>query len=379
MDCILMHRDTEVADVSVYGTGEPEFGRVRCPEHLPPGTTTSGRADRLKLAAWWRDRAVPGTRQNIGAFLDAMGIPNVLPLLPGSMGLSLSDHYWIRPADSDAGWSDVNYFGNPFSEDIGDMMFGKGCGNGPADMRSPDLTANGDLMKRWRIVGGERRLIKSASERSPCRQQVFNEAVASKVMERLGIPHAEYSVIWDMGVPYSSCADLADGGTEMVSAYQVYSEFGKDNRSSAYDHYVVCCGRLGLDVSEDLDRMIVADYILMNRDRHLNNFGLMRDSDTLEYISTIPVFDTGSCLGFDEPPDSIPDDMCQTCKPFAKTFDRELGLVKSLDWIDFDSLDKSVDDARRILSDRGYFDPGRADAIVALLQQRIGMLERMSF
>ncbi len=171
MDCILMHRDTEVADMSVYGSGGPELGRMRCPERLPPGTTTSGRADRLKLAAWRRDRAVPGTRQGIGVFLDAMGVPNVLPLLPGSMGLSLSDHYWIRPADSDAEWSDVNFFGNPFSVDIGDIMFGKGCGNDPADVRSPDLTANGDLMKRWIAVGGKRFLVKSVSEMSPYRHR----------------------------------------------------------------------------------------------------------------------------------------------------------------------------------------------------------------
>lgn len=39
--------------------------------------------------------------------------------------------------------------------------------------------------------------------------------------------------------------------------------------------------------------MFMLDFILANEDRHLGNFGIIRDVETLEWISVCPVFDTG--------------------------------------------------------------------------------------
>ena len=45
--------------------------------------------------------------------------------------------------------------------------------------------------------------------------------------------------------------------------------------------------------------MLAIGYIMMNGDRHMNNFGLVRDADTLEHICLAPVYDTGTSLGCD--------------------------------------------------------------------------------
>ena len=46
-------------------------------------------------------------------------------LLTRCFGQSLSDQYWISPQTGDLQWSDINFFDNPFSEDIGDVLLGK--------------------------------------------------------------------------------------------------------------------------------------------------------------------------------------------------------------------------------------------------------------
>ena len=46
--------------------------------------------------------------------------------------------------------------------------------------------------------------------------------------------------------------------------------------------------------------MIVVDFIIANEDRHLNNFGLVRNANTLEWIGVAPIFDSGSSLGYDK-------------------------------------------------------------------------------
>ncbi len=40
--------------------------------------------------------------------------------------------------------------------------------------------------------------------------------------------------------------------------------------------------------------MIVLDYIIANEDRHLNNFGLLRNAETLEWYGFAPIYDSGS-------------------------------------------------------------------------------------
>lgn len=38
------------------------------------------------------------------------------------------------------------------------------------------------------------------------------------------------------------------------------------------------------------------DYIIMNEDRHLNNFGIIKDVNSLEWISVAPIFDNEESL-----------------------------------------------------------------------------------
>ena len=46
------------------------------------------------------------------------------------------------------------------------------------------------------------------------------------------------------------------------------------------------------NIEPDLTRMLFADFIMANTDRHYRNFGLIRKTDTLEWIGLAPVFDT---------------------------------------------------------------------------------------
>ena len=47
---------------------------------------------------------------------------STVELLDKSLGLSLSDQYWVKPESSNARWKDVNFFTNPFDENLGKLM-----------------------------------------------------------------------------------------------------------------------------------------------------------------------------------------------------------------------------------------------------------------
>lgn len=118
-------------------------------------------------------------------------------LLTRCFGLSLSEQYWVESQGSDLQWERINFFTNPFSEDIGNVLLGKATDSANFDFHSPDSTSDGFLKKRWKIIHGKRCLLKAGS--NPFMQQPFNEVVVSLVAERLGIPHIPYTLLWDDG------------------------------------------------------------------------------------------------------------------------------------------------------------------------------------
>ena len=61
----------------------------------------------------------PTHSDGIRVILDSMGIRSAVELLNRSHGLSLSDQYWVKPESSDLEWDTVNFFTNPFDEELG--------------------------------------------------------------------------------------------------------------------------------------------------------------------------------------------------------------------------------------------------------------------
>jgi len=340
MKCILMHKCIEIAEMELDDvTGFILKVRNVCrPEHLPIGVAyKKGIADRAALNEWWADRSIPASRSGVRNALEYLGLSDTKTLLVRCFGLSLSDQYWIKPIGSDITWEKVNFFENDFSEDIGDVLFGKSKKSEGFDFSSPDNTSDGCLKKRWKIIDGKRCLIKGGSGLE--RQQTFNEVIATEIMQRLSIRHVPYTLTWDGGEPYSVCEDFVDADTELVPAWRIMQTRKKDNNSSVYRHFLNCCDALGAgDMTSALDRMIVLDYIIANEDRHLNNFGLLRNAETLEWLGFAPIYDSGSSLGYDKRVMQIRRQSDIVCKPFKKTHSDQIKLVSDFSWISFDNL-----------------------------------------
>lgn len=380
MNYLLMHKRTAVLELNVDEIGRiAKVGAVLAPEHLPVGIRMSkGMADRASLNEWWTDRCIPASRSGVRDALETLGLAVPQQLLSRSYGLSLSDHYWLKPADSSLTWEQVNFFDNPFSDDIGDILFGKQKGK-EIDFTSPDSTSDGNLKKRWRIIDGKRCLMKGGS--GPFYQQPFNEVIASRIMERLDVPHIPYTVTWGAEHPYSVCENFVRADTELIPAWRVFRMKKRPNNSSVFQHYMEICQELGIrEIVRAMDQMLVVDFLIANEDRHFNNFGLLRNPDTLEWLGAAPIFDSGSSLGYN----SLPHGFLRAdipCKPFKKTHTAQLQLVSSYDWIDFSKLNGIADEIREILSGEQtafFIDETRRHAIANAVIGRIEILKEVA-
>lgn len=381
MEYTLMHKDLPVLDIDLdeATSSVQKIRTIYHPEHLPVGTIAKhGAADRAALNAWWIDRSIPASRSGVRKALETLNLPNTRMLLTRCFGLSLSDQYWIKPQASDLQWSKINFFDNPFSEDIGDVLLGKAPERAGFDFSSPDNTSDGFLKKRWKIINGKRCLLKAGS--NPFMQQPFNEVIAALVAKRLDIPHVPYTLLWDDGNPFSVCEDFITPDTELVSAWRVMQSMKKDNSTSVYRHYLNCCETLGAPGMERaVDQMIVLDYLIANEDRHQNNFGLIRDANSLEWLGAAPIFDSGSSLGYDKLPNQILSPRGIECKPFKKTHSEQLKLVTSFDWIDFRRLEGVEQEIREVFDQaEEYMDEARKTAIITAFSSRLGNLMILS-
>lgn len=377
----LMHKNIAAADIDIDETlgGITKIRNIIAKEHLPVGVVHIQRnheiVDRYAFNQWWTGRSIPDSRMGVADVLDTLGMYNTNLLLTKCLGLSLSDHYWIKPYGSDISWESVNFFDNGFSDDIGDVLFGINDKKSGFDFLSPDNTSDGNLQKRWKIIDGKRCLLKSGS--APFRQQPFNEVIAAIIMKRLNIDHIPYSITWIDNKPYSVCEDFVTKNTELISAWRLMHLRLKANHENEYLHYVNICKELGMDIVPMLDKMIVLDYIIANEDRHFNNFGVLRNPKTLEWLGAAPIYDSGTSLWYDTATSSI-SSVDVLCKPFKKKHGEQLRLVSSFEWLDISRLDSIEDEIIEILSNdkaSAYIDNARASVIAEEVRKRINALE----
>ena len=317
----LMHKDDVVASLQLDDLSGAilKVTPSASPELLPLGGSQG--ADSLRK--WWLRRAVPISQGNIAALLQQEGIPSTQSLLVRSLGLSLSDHYWIKPNGSELTWKDVSLFSNSFRDPLESMQIqhphGAASTSTQTPAYSPSASLQGDLIKKWLIVDDTRCLLKG--NRGANSQQSLNEVLASMLHEKQGFSnHVRYRPV-----------KFTSETLEFIPAIDVVDSAKKDNAVSTYEHFIHVCAEHGLSEQEVrgfLEYQVLTDFVLTNTDRHLNNFGILRDSQTLKFVRMAPIFDSGNSMFWDAPRLPERSDCTEiTVNSFRKTETELLKLV----------------------------------------------------
>ena len=245
---------------------------------------------------WLALRKIPENREGLEEarkrFRDFLNYSNMF---------SLSDQYWFQFTQKE-NWKKGNFFTNTYQNETGKIFFAPWDVNEAlVKKRNPDITTNGVLKKRWIQQENEvSYLIKAGSRKYE--QNPISEILASMFLERLDIiPFVQYELVVDNLKICSKCKNFIDADTEFVPVTQIYYKTDRDKEKgeTVYEHLVKQSVAYGLNeeyVKHYLDAMITADVILHNTDRHLNNFGYIRDVESGRIISFAPLFDSGSAF-----------------------------------------------------------------------------------
>ena len=186
---------------------------------------------------------------------------------------------------------------NHHVDDLGLLTLGQDSSNKNPNLMSPNSTVGGDLNKKWTIVDEKRILVKSGS--GFINQEVYNEVIATSLHQRLlnAENFVPYTLHQENKRTYCACANMLGPDEELIHAWHIIQNRKQSNSQNDYQFLVDSFENLGLcDVDTFLSKMFVCDYIIGNFDRHYNNFGVIRNVETLEYTRMAPIFDSGNSL-----------------------------------------------------------------------------------
>ena len=323
------------------------------------------------LKQWWKRRAVPIDQGHIKSMLETKGLLGPEDFLLKNLGLSLTDYYWISPMDSGLTWKDVNLFDNEFH---GDILIS--ADKNKKEEEIPHYTPNGSLQgsleKSWTILDGERGMLKG--NRDQFSAESINEVFASRLHKMQGFDaYTEYKLIKIHGRDYDyGCYSklFTSQEKELISAYDVVMSEKQPNHISLFEHFIHVCGKHGVDtdmLGQFMDYMILTDFILSERDRHLGNISVLRNADSLQFIAPAPIYDSGKCLFVrDSVPSNDRDLLSIKTESFAGDEMKMLKLVKNRNCLDVTklparsyleelyALDSKMDGHRIALIGEGY-------------------------
>ena len=141
-----------------------------------------------------------------------------------------------------------------------------------------------------------------------------------------------------------------------------------------YDTVVRACVNRGIPLKTaetQLAKMIVCDSVMANTDRHLRNFGLVRNIDDLRWRFA-PIFDTGNSLWCDKDEGAVArGDYAFSSHPVQRYAESPAHVRGGTGWFDAGKLEGFADEACEILAE-GDLCRWRLDYLREGIRQRIG-------
>jgi len=308
----LMCLDFAVAELNFH-KGTIMESRFLDTKRLPLGVR-----DYESLRKWFESRRIPASREHID-YLEQNLNMSLGELVQKSLGLSLSDAFWVKPVGESLTWAQVNFFKNDFSDDIGEYLMD---GGEIHSLFTPTNTTDGVMKKKWVIKNNIRYLIKQGSHTG---MQHLNEVLSARIAKQLGLSHVPY---FHFGANSCACPCFVKEGQNLVTAYdyllhrKVHVPDGRSNES----YYPPLCDVFG---KQWIDGMLLLDYIIMNSDRHLKNLCLLQDAKTGNLLGSAPIFDNGNSLahGINLLKHMPFENLKCIARPFSKTHDQQILLI----------------------------------------------------
>lgn len=286
MSNYLIHRNTVVLDIDTCKIFNKQF--------LPyPLISRTNQVDKNMLHSWLRKRAVPLSRRNAEKIYLAAGLARQnteFELMLRTHALSINDNYWVA-SDKELNtlnWESVNLYTNKLSNSLCYLAF---TGSGPATITenelSPEFTGQGTYAKCF---------VRDDNGIMICKQgtndEISAEVITSFICRLLGIPSIEYvyKVVFDKNASVSKIYTNEQISWESAFWFTTFTEraYGKNIYDFAMAHF-----------PNMYYAMIIIDGLVLNEDRHLQNWSIQLSGIDNSILGMAPLYDFNKAFSGD--------------------------------------------------------------------------------
>lgn len=250
----------------------------------------------IKLPSWYGDldtfiqnRRAPKHRENIEKLLQQSGCNTLSGFLNISHALSLIDTFWVKDEHSNLDLEAVSLFTHPFNEVIAKTAFEGGLHGQQLSTTSPEYGTDGSFAKCW-IRENEiiKMLKRGSSGASNAGLEPYSEFYASQLVSKFTSNFVNY----DLRTQDNRLCSVCDIFTSEDYGFIPYAAVDRGNTSVMQ----VLRNMKDLGFVNEVKTMFVIDALIMNANRHKNNFGFIIDNKTLEIQAMAPLFDHNLAL-----------------------------------------------------------------------------------
>lgn len=206
-----------------------------------------------------------------------------------SHALSLADTFCVKQEGSGLRWEDVSLYTHLFDGAVAEAAFdGEFQGSG-FNTISPEYSTDGSFAKCWIREGQQIKMLKRGSSgASNTGLEPYSEYYASQVVKLFTDNYVDYGLRSENERICSVCNIF----TSEDYGYVPYAAIDTGNTSID----LILENAEELNVQDEIKTMFVLDAVIMNTDRHKNNFGFMMDNRTLKLVGAAPLFDHNLAL-----------------------------------------------------------------------------------
>lgn len=250
----------------------------------------------IKLPSWYGDldtfiqnRRAPKHRENIEKLLQQSGCNTLSGFLNISHALSLIDTFWVKYEHSNLDWEAVSLFTHPFNEVIAKTAFEGGLHGQQLSTTSPEYGTDGSFAKCWVRENEIIKMLKRGSSgASNAGLEPYSEFYASQLVSKFTSNFVNY----DLRTQDNRLCSVCDIFTSEDYGFIPYAAVDRGNTSVMQ----VLRNMKDLGFVNEVKTMFVIDALIMNANRHKNNFGFIIDNKTLEIQAMAPLFDHNLAL-----------------------------------------------------------------------------------
>ena len=247
------------------------------------------------IKSWLGSRALPLSRKNakwIYNFLRVEQLSNETEKSKITImcrAVSVLDNYWLKLKGDTATWEEINVRHNPLNEELAQLaLHGKSL-HSQGSLCSPELTTNGAYAKAWRRHDDGNLWLYKLGANGNTESRI--EVMCSNILDKMNVRHCHYEAGEDEGEYVCMCPSMTDDNISILPGMDFYTY----------------CNANGLNFDKELLRidadsiykMWIVDYLLCNRDRHGQNWGLYYKPKTMEIVGCHPLFDHNNAFDND--------------------------------------------------------------------------------